>query len=41
MQFNEMQQQLPDELSMQSILTEDDWIQFKRTFEKVHTGFFD
>ena len=33
-------QGLINELSNQTILTEDDWIKFKTTFEKIHPGFF-
>ena len=33
-------QGLINELSNQTILTEDDWINFKTTFEKIHPGFF-
>jgi len=35
------QQQLIEELSSQSILTEDDWLNFKVMFEKLHVGFFE
>jgi DNA-binding CsgD family transcriptional regulator/tetratricopeptide (TPR) repeat protein len=35
------QQQLIEELSRQSILTEDDWLNFKSLFEKLHVGFFE
>jgi len=35
------QQQLIEELSSQSILTEDDWLNFKIMFEKLHVGFFE
>jgi DNA-binding CsgD family transcriptional regulator/tetratricopeptide (TPR) repeat protein len=34
------QQQLIAELSHQTILTEDDWEQFKTLFEKIYPGFF-
>ena len=33
-------QGLINELSNQTILTEDDWVNFKVTFEKIHPGFF-
>lgn len=33
-------QDLISELSKQTILTEDDWVNFKATFEKIHPGFF-
>ena len=32
--------QIMEELSNQTILTEDDWIKFKTLFEKTHPGFF-
>jgi DNA-binding CsgD family transcriptional regulator len=35
------QQQLIEELSSQSIFTEDDWLNFKVMFEKLHVGFFE
>jgi DNA-binding CsgD family transcriptional regulator len=35
------QQQLVEELSRQSILTEEDWLNFKSLFEKLHVGFFE
>lgn len=34
------QQQLIEELTQQTILTENDWIKFKTLFEKTHPGFF-
>ena len=34
------QQQLLEELTHQTILTEDDWEKFKMLFEKIHPGFF-
>ena len=34
------QQQLANELSRQTILTEEDWEKFKTLFEKIHPGFF-
>ena len=34
------QQQLIEELTQQTILTEDDWIKFKTLFEKKYPGFF-
>jgi DNA-binding CsgD family transcriptional regulator len=34
------QQQLANELSHQTILTEDDWEKFKTLFEKIYPGFF-
>ncbi len=37
---SEQQDQLIQELSQQTILTEDDWIRFKSLFEKIHPGFF-
>jgi len=37
---NEEQQRVIDELSHQTILTEDDWAKFKLLFEKIHPGFF-
>jgi DNA-binding CsgD family transcriptional regulator len=39
-EYNKEQQQVIDELSHQSILTEDDWAKFKSLFEKIHPGFF-
>ena len=33
-------QSLIDELSHQTILTEDDWLKFKSLFEKINPGFF-
>jgi len=38
--FNEEQQQLANELSHQTILTEEDWEKFKSLFEKIYPGFF-
>jgi len=35
------QQQLIEELSRQSILTEENWLNFKVLFEKLHAGFFE
>jgi DNA-binding CsgD family transcriptional regulator len=35
------QQQLIEELSRQSILTEEDWLNFKALFEKLYAGFFE
>jgi tetratricopeptide (TPR) repeat protein/DNA-binding CsgD family transcriptional regulator len=32
--------QILDELSQQTILTENDWERFKKLFEKIHPGFF-
>jgi tetratricopeptide (TPR) repeat protein/DNA-binding CsgD family transcriptional regulator len=37
---NEEQQQVIDELSHQTILTENDWEKFKSLFERIHPGFF-
>ncbi|HLK29216.1 MAG TPA: tetratricopeptide repeat protein [Puia sp.] len=37
---NTEEHQLINELSNQTILTEDDWIKFKMLFEKTHPGFF-
>ena len=34
------QQAIISELSQQTILTEEDWIKFKRLFEKIYPGFF-
>ncbi len=34
------QEQLIEELSRQSILTEEDWLNFKALFEKLYAGFF-
>ncbi len=34
------QHQLADELSRQTILTEEDWEKFKTLFEKIYPGFF-
>ena len=34
------QLQILDELSRQTILTEDDWDKFKKLFEKIYPGFF-
>jgi hypothetical protein len=34
------QQEMMNELSHQSILTEDDWKKFKTLYEKIHPGFF-
>ena len=39
-ELNTEQQQLLEELSHQTILTEEDWEKFKRLFERLHTGFF-
>jgi len=39
-EHNAEQQRVIDELSHQSILTEDDWAKFKSLFEKIHPGFF-
>jgi len=38
--FNEEQQQLANELSHQTILTEEHWEKFKTLFEKIYPGFF-
>jgi tetratricopeptide (TPR) repeat protein/DNA-binding CsgD family transcriptional regulator len=37
---NSEQLAIADELSRQTILTEDDWDKFKRLFEKIYPGFF-
>jgi hypothetical protein len=37
---NSEQQQLIDELTHQTILTEEDWMKFKILFEKIHPRFF-
>jgi tetratricopeptide (TPR) repeat protein len=34
------QQMIIDELSSQTILTEEEWLKFKNLFEKIHPGFF-
>jgi len=34
------QQQIVEELTHQTILTEDDWLKFKTLFEKAYSGFF-
>jgi DNA-binding CsgD family transcriptional regulator len=39
-EFNNEEHQLMEELSSQTILTEDDWLKFKMLFEKTHPGFF-
>src|SRR4029079_1823906 len=39
-ELNKEQQQLVEELSHQTILTEQDWEKFKWLFEKLHPGFF-
>ena len=39
-ELNREQQQLVEELSHQTILTEQDWEKFKWLFEKLHPGFF-
>ena len=39
-ELNAEQQQLLEELSHQTILTEEDWVKFKRLFERLHPGFF-
>jgi len=39
-ELNTEQQQLLEELSHQTILTEEDWEKFKRLFERLHPGFF-
>ena len=39
-EFNLGQQQLLQELTHQTILTEDDWEKFKMLFEKIYPGFF-
>jgi DNA-binding CsgD family transcriptional regulator len=39
-EYNADEHQVIDELSHQTILTEDDWIKFKTLFEKTHLGFF-
>ncbi len=33
--------ELADQLSKMTILTEEDWLEFKRNFRKLHPGFFD
>jgi DNA-binding CsgD family transcriptional regulator len=38
--YNADEYQLIEELSHQTILTEDDWLKFKMLFEKTHPGFF-
>jgi tetratricopeptide (TPR) repeat protein len=38
--FNDEQQQLANELSHQTILTEEHWEKFKTLFEKIYPGFF-
>ena len=37
---SEAQQLIMEELSQQTILTDDDWIKFKQMFEKIHPMFF-
>lgn len=39
-EYNAAQQQLIDEITHQTILTEDDWLKFKILFQKTHPGFF-
>lgn len=39
-EINNEQQQLLEEVSHQTILTEEDWEKFKRLFERLHPGFF-
>ena len=38
--FTDEQQKLANELSNQTILTEEDWEKFKKLFEKIYPGFF-
>ena len=38
--FTDEQQNLANELSNQTILTEEDWEKFKKLFEKIYPGFF-
>jgi tetratricopeptide (TPR) repeat protein/DNA-binding CsgD family transcriptional regulator len=38
--ISDEQQRLANELSHQTILTEEDWEKFKALFEKIHPGFF-
>jgi DNA-binding CsgD family transcriptional regulator len=39
-EYNVDEHQLIQELSSQTILTEDDWLKFKMLFEKIYPGFF-
>lgn len=39
-EYNAGEHQVIEELSHQTILTEDDWLKFKTLFEKTHRGFF-
>ena len=39
-EYNADEHQIIEELSNQTILTEDDWLKFKMLFEKTHPGFF-
>jgi len=39
-EYNTDEHQIIEELSNQTILTEDDWLKFKMLFEKTHSGFF-
>jgi tetratricopeptide (TPR) repeat protein/DNA-binding CsgD family transcriptional regulator len=39
-EYNADEHQIIEELSNQTILTEDDWLKFKTLFEKTHPGFF-
>jgi tetratricopeptide (TPR) repeat protein len=39
-EYNADKNQLIEELSHQTILTDDDWLTFKALFEKTHPGFF-
>ncbi len=39
-EYNADEHQLIEELSSQTILTEDDWLKFKTLFEKTYPGFF-
>ena len=39
-QLTDEQQKLANELSHQTILTEEDWEKFKTLFEKIYPGFF-
>jgi DNA-binding CsgD family transcriptional regulator len=39
-EYNTDEHQIIEELSHQTILTEDDWLNFKTLFEKTHPGFF-
>lgn len=39
-EYNAEQEQLINEITRQTILTEEEWENFKQLFEKIHPGFF-